>query len=206
MAGFYDTRVLPWILHLTMKNPEVTRRRQRVVPAARGRVLEVGFGSGLNLAFYSAEVESVVGIDPSAELHRIAAKGIAAARVPVEFVNGPAEDMPFEDGRFDSVLVTWSLCTIAEPMRALAEMRRVLKPTGGLVFVEHGRAPDAGVEAWQRRLNPLWRRMAGGCNMDRRIDALIGDSGFAMERLETGYLDKGPRILTYTYEGTARRR
>ena len=204
--GIYQRRILPWVLHLTMRTKEVTRHRRRVVPAARGRVLEVGFGSGLNLPFYSPEVTTVVGLDPSGELFRIAGKRLRGAPFPVEFVNRTAEDMPFDGGSFDSVVVTWSLCSIPDAARALAEMHRVLRPGGGLIFVEHGLSPEPGVEAWQQRLNPLWRRIAGGCNMNRRIDRLIGEAGFDITHLETGYLLKGPRVLTYTYEGRARRR
>ena len=206
MPGFYQTHILPWGIHLTMKNPEAMRYRRQVVPVAAGRVLEIGFGSGLNLPFYDSGVTALVGVDPSVQLTRLARRSIDQARFPVEVVNSPAEDMRFDDASFDCAVVTWSLCTIPDPIAALTQVRRVLKPEGSLIFVEHGLSPDTDVAAWQGRINPLWRRCAGGCNMNRPIDGLIAESGFRIDRLETGYLVKGPRILSYMYEGVARPR
>ena len=202
--SFYDRVVLPRLLDFAMRGKEASRYRARVVPAARGRVLEMGIGSGLNLRFYGGDVTAVVGVDPSPEMLRLARPKAAAAPFPVEFVNRPGEALPFDDAGFDSVVTTWTLCTIGEPLRALVEMRRVLKPDGELLFVEHGRSPDRGVEAWQDRLNPLWRRIGGGCNLNRRIDELVRAAGFRVARLETGYA-KGPRPMAYIYEGRARR-
>jgi len=202
--GFYDRVVLPRLLDFSMRSKEASRYRGRVVPAARGRVLEMGIGSGLNLRFYGGDVTAVVGVDPSPEMLRLARPKAAAAPFPVDFVNQSGETLPFDDAGFDSVVATWTLCTIGEPLRALGEMRRVLKPDGELLFVEHGRSPDRGVEAWQDRLNPLWRRIGGGCNLNRRIDELVRAAGFRVARLETGYA-KGPRPMAYIYEGRARR-
>ena len=202
--SFYDRVVLPRLLDFAMRGKEASRYRARVVPAARGRVLEMGIGSGLNLRFYGGDVTAVVGVDPSPEMLRLARPKAAAAPFPVELVNRAGETLPFDDAGFDSVVTTWTLCTIGEPLRALAEMRRVLKPDGELLFVEHGRSPDRGVEAWQDRLNPLWRRIGGGCNLNRRIDELVRAAGFRLARLETGYA-KGPRPMAYIYEGRARR-
>jgi len=202
--SFYDRVVLPRLLDFAMRGKEASRYRARVVPAARGRVLEMGIGSGLNLRFYGGDVTAVVGVDPSPEMLRLARPKAAAAPFPVELVNRAGETLPFDDAGFDSVVTTWTLCTIGEPLRALAEMRRVLKPDGELLFVEHGRSPDRGVEAWQDRLNPLWRRIGGGCNLNRRIDELVRAAGFRVARLETGYA-KGPRPMAYIYEGRARR-
>ncbi|MFQ5956026.1 MAG: class I SAM-dependent methyltransferase, partial [Kiloniellales bacterium] len=199
--GFYDRYVLPWVLHLAMKHKDVTRWRKRVVPAARGRVLEVGIGSGLNLPFYSSEVEAVWGLDPSEQLLRMARKAAGTAPFGIELVNRGAEEIPFDDDHFDSVLTTWTLCSIPDATKALEEMRRVLKPDGELIFIEHGLAPERRVAGWQRRLSPLWGRVTGGCNLDREMDAMIRGAGFAITRLETGYLIKGPRPLTYHYEG-----
>jgi ubiquinone/menaquinone biosynthesis C-methylase UbiE len=204
MSGFYETRILPWAIHLSMGAREVARHRRRVVPSARGRVLEIGFGSGLNLPFYGPGVSALVGIDPSAPLARLAAPLLSAVPFPVEVVTAPAEDMPFDDASFDSAVVTWSLCSIADPVAALVQVRRVLKPAGALLFIEHGRSSDARIAAWQARLNPVWRRVAGGCNMNRAIDTVLTEGGFRIDRLETGYRVKGPRFLTYTYEGSAR--
>lgn len=202
--GFYDRYVLPWVLHLAMKKKDVTEWRQRVVPAARGRVLEVGIGSGLNLPFYSSAVEAVWGLDPSAELLRMARKAAGTAPFAIELVNQSAEEIRFDDRHFDSVVTTWTLCSIPDPMRALAEMRRVLKPDGELIFIEHGLAPEPGVARWQRRLGPLWGRVTGGCNLDRDMDAMIRGAGFRMTQIETGYLLTGPRPLTYHFTGRAR--
>jgi ubiquinone/menaquinone biosynthesis C-methylase UbiE len=201
--GLYQNHVLPWAINLLMKQEEMTRLRQRVVPAAQGRVLEVGIGRGLNLPFYGAGVEAVIGVDPLSEKLEFA-RGVAA-RVPfaVELRDLSAEALPFEDATFDSVVMTWTLCSIVDAPRALVEMRRVLKPDGELIFIEHGLAPEESVASWQHRLNPLWRRCVGGCNLDRPTEALIRGAGFALNRLETGYLMAGPRPLTYHYEGRA---
>ena len=201
--SFYQRFIVPPMIALVMKTREATRYRRKVVPGAEGRVLEIGIGSGLNLAFYSDAVSAVVGLDPSPELLAMAAKRADKTPFATELVNAPAEDMPFESASFDTVLTTWTLCSIGEPLVALSEMRRVLKPAGRLVFVEHGLARSPGVVVWQNRLNPLWRRFSGGCNLNREIDRLIEDGGFAIAQLETEYM-KGPKPLTFTYAGFAR--
>ncbi len=201
--SFYQRFIVPPMIALSMKTREATRYREKVVPGAVGRVLEIGIGSGLNLPFYSDAVSAVVGLEPSPELLAMARKRADKAPFATELVNSPAEDMPFESASFDTVLTTWTLCSIGEPLVALAEMRRVLKPAGRLVFVEHGLARSRRVIAWQNRLNPLWRRFSGGCNLNREIDRLIGDAGFAIAELETEYM-KGPKPLTFTYAGYAR--
>ena len=203
--GLYLRHILPPLLHLAMKNREVSAQRKRILPAARGRVLEVGIGSGLNLPFYSGEVTSVTGVDPSRELLTMARKVVPTMPFAVELVERGAEDLPFDERSFDSVVTTWTLCSIPKARDALGEMRRVLKPDGELIFMEHGLSPDRRVSAWQRRLNPLWNRIAGGCNLDRRIDLLVREAGFTISHLETGYLIKGPRPLTYQFEGRAKR-
>ncbi|MDJ0943725.1 MAG: class I SAM-dependent methyltransferase [Kiloniellales bacterium] len=202
--GFYERWVLPRLIDLAMKNTEATRHRQALLPAASGRVLEIGIGSGLNLPFYGAEVDSVVGIDPSEELLALTQERLGDPPFAVELQARSAEALPFEDRRFDTAVTTWTLCSVPEAGRALAELRRVLKPEGTLIFVEHGRAEDPGVVAWQDRLNRLWGRLAGGCNLNRPIAAMIREAGFRIEDLETGHLVKGPRLLTYLYRGRAR--
>ena len=202
--SFYTERIVPWLIHWSMANREATRLRRLVVPRARGRVLEIGIGSGHNLAHYAMGARSVIGVDPSAVLLAMAAKAAAQAPVAVGLLRGSAEAIPFDARTFDTVLTTWTLCSIPDASMALREMRRVLKPDGTLVFIEHGRAADAGVARWQERLNPLWRRCAGGCNINRDIPGLICAAGFAFERLESGYFVKGPRLLTYQFEGLAR--
>ena len=201
--GVYATYVVPHLIHIAMKNREATRLRGRVVPAAEGRVLEIGIGSGLNLPFYGPSVRGVVGIDPSMSLLRRATKAGHDRPIGVEVVHGSAEILPFDAGDFDTVVTTWTLCSIADSAAALAEMRRVLRPTGTLLFVEHGRAADEAVRRWQDRVNPVWNAISGGCNVNRDIAGLIGGAGFRITRDETGYLVKGPRFVTYTYMGQA---
>lgn len=201
--GFYDDRILPHLINLSMRNRQVVRHRRRVIPAATGRVLEVGIGSGLNLPFYSSAVTEVVGVDPSARLIAMARRAVNDLPFGIEFAAQSAEAMPFEDRSFDSVVCTWTLCSIPDARAALAEMRRVLKPGGGLIFIEHGASPDHRVASWQNRLNPVWTRFAGGCQINKPIDTLVTGSGFSITRLETGYLVKGPKVLTFHYEGQA---
>jgi ubiquinone/menaquinone biosynthesis C-methylase UbiE len=203
-VGFYAKHVLPRLIDLAMRHPLARERRAALVPLARGEVLEIGIGSGLNLPFYSSAVTRLRGIDPSAELLAIAGSKLDVAGFPVELLLEGAERLSVSDASVDTVLTTWTLCSIPDPARALAEMRRVLRPGGRLLFVEHGSAPDAAVRRWQKRLDPVWTRLAGGCHLDRRIDELIRSSGFGMERLQARYLP-GPRALTFTYEGSATR-
>jgi ubiquinone/menaquinone biosynthesis C-methylase UbiE len=166
-------------------------------------VLEVGIGSGLNLRFYGPQVTGLVGLDPSRELLAMARRRAPAAPCPVTLTAGSAEALPFRDQSFDTLVVTWTLCSIPDAARALREMRRVLRPGGALLFVEHGRSSDPGVRAWQDRITPLWRRVAGGCHLNRPIDALIRAGGFGIRRLDRSYL-RGPRVMTYLYRGEAR--
>jgi ubiquinone/menaquinone biosynthesis C-methylase UbiE len=202
--GFYAERVLPHLLNLAMRSQDLAAYRRRVVPAARGRVLEIGIGSGLNLPFYGSEVDEVIGLDPSSPLLAMAEKQARAGRTPVMMLHGSAEMVPLEDASVDTVLTTWTLCSIPDARAALSEIRRVLKPAGELVFVEHGKAPDQAVARWQDRLTPLWRPIAGGCHLNRPIASLIGDAGFALRDLRCGYM-RGPRPFTFMYEGRAAR-
>ena len=199
----YQRFVLPRLIHAGMRSKRLEPLRARQVAEARGRVLEIGIGSGLNLPFYRRDIAAVIGIDPSLELLTMARKHTAWLHFPVKLLHGPAEALPLEDGSVDSVVITWTLCSVAEPARVLAEARRVLQPGGALIFIEHGQAPEAGVRRWQDRLTPLWRKLAGGCHLNRPIDRLIAQQGFRMANLETGYLVKGPRVATYHYLGRA---
>ncbi len=179
------------------------RQREKVVPSARGRVLEVGIGSGLNLPYYDADhVERVFGLDPSPEITRMAANAAARAPFEVEFLTAGGEDVPLDPDSVDTVLMTYTLCTIAQYLPALREMARVLKPGGRLLFCEHGLAPDESVSRWQNRVNPLWRRIGGGCHLNRDIPALLVEGGFKIEGLETMYLP-GWRPATFNYWGSA---
>ena len=199
--SLYAKYILPRITDLAMSNPETRRLRAAWIPHALGKVLEVGIGSGLNLEFYSSEVERVYGVDPSLELQRMARKRLGP--IDVEFLSQSAEEpLPLANASIDTVVLTWTLCSIADPQRALQEMKRVLKANGRLIFVEHGRAPDPGVVVWQDRLTPLWKRTCGGCHLNRRIDEIIKQAGFQIPELTTAYLP-GPRPMTYTYQGVA---
>ncbi len=203
--GFYRDQILPVLIHLSMRQQNLAAYRSRIVPAAEGRVLEIGIGSGLNLPFYSRKAEHVIGLDPSPKLLSMARRAARPALGPVEFIEGSAEAIPLEDGTVDTVLTTWTLCSIPDAPRSLGEMCRVLKPGGRLLFVEHGRADDPGVRRWQDFLTPVWKRIGGGCHLNRAIGVLIEGAGFQFERIETGYM-RGPRPLTFMYEGSARPR
>jgi ubiquinone/menaquinone biosynthesis C-methylase UbiE len=200
--GFYGRHVLPRLLDLTMRAPMVRRERQRLLPLAAGDVLEVGIGSGLNLLHYSTGVSRLWGVDSSPELLRLAGRRAARMPFPVELIEQSAERLPFEDERFDTVVTTFTLCSIPDVRGALGEMRRVLRPGGRLVFIEHGRAPDPRVTAWQDRLTPVWKRIGGGCHLNREMDGLITRAGFTIERLEMGY-GQGLKPFAYLYRGLA---
>ena len=200
--SFYERYFLPRLLNLAMKAPALNQVRRQLVPMATGRVLEIGIGSGLNLPYYDKSVH-VTGVDPSVELQRYARDVADEAGIEVDFLTTGGEEIPADDNSFDSVVMTWTLCTIAEPGRALAEIRRVLKPGGQVVFAEHGEAPDAGIARWQARLNPMWNAMAGGCNLNRQIVPLYEDNGYAFADITQGYLP-GPKIATYTFRGLAK--
>jgi len=201
--GFYAKHVLPHAIDFAMRDKETSRIRAEVIPRAHGMVLEVGIGSGLNLPFYSDRVTRVYGVDPSLELQKIARTRARAASVAVEFLAQSAEEsLPLDDQSIDTVVITWTLCSIPDVSKALLQVKRVLKPTGQLIFVEHGLAPDPSVQSWQNRINPIWKPIAGGCNLNRKIDDLITSAGFEMSELQTTYL-LGPRPLTFTYRGIA---
>lgn len=200
--GFYREQILPRMVDWLMDNREHARLRRRVTGGLEGRVLELGFGSGLNLPHYPAAVEKIYAVDPAVVGRRIGAARIQACPIPIEFVGLDGENLPVEDRCVDVVLSTWTLCTIANLDRALGEVRRVLKPGGRLHFIEHGLSPDPAVARWQHRLNPLQKRFGGGCCLNRQIEHLVRDGGFAVERVEKFYM-RGPRIFTYTFEGWA---
>jgi len=175
--------------------------RRRLASAAAGRALEIGIGSGLNVPFYG-RMTTLIGVDPSRSLLRRARGAGQAASFPVVLLNASADAIPLEDGSVDTAVTSWTLCSVPDPRRALEEIRRVLRPSGRLLFVEHGLSPDAGVGRWQDRLTPVWRRIAGGCHLNRPVSRLVEDAGFRIERLETGYME-GPRPMTFMYEGMA---
>lgn len=201
--GFYQRHVVPCLTHLAMSQKQLYPFRQHVVGAAEGRVLEIGVGSGLNFALYGRDVSSVIGLDPSIGLLHMARSRASSAPVPVSLLDASAEAIPLDDHSIDTVVTTWTLCTIPDAARALDEMRRVLKPSGVLLFIEHGRAPEPGVARWQDRLDPLWSRLAGGCHLNRKMDDLVAGAGFRIDRLEHPRLS-GPPTHTFLYEGCAR--
>jgi SAM-dependent methyltransferase len=203
--GFYSRVIVPRMIHRVMREDLLLPLRQRAVRDARGRVLEIGIGSGLNLPLYGREVMALYGVDPSAHLLSIARRTAAWLPFPVILLEQSAERyLPMADGSIDTAVVTWSLCSIPDPAAALGELRRVLAPDGRLLFVEHGLAPSPGLARWQHGLTPVWRRLTGGCHLDRPIDRLLERAGFALERLESGHLLPGPRLLTWHFLGAAR--
>lgn len=200
----YERWILPYLLDGACGIRAIRRQRQKIVPLAQGRVLEIGIGTGLNLEHYQHHrVHSLHGLDPSVSMHRLARKRMREAGLDVTLVPLSAESIPEPDHSFDTVVCTYTLCTIPDPIAALLEMRRVLKPDGRLLFCEHGHAPDHGIATWQRRLNPVWKPIAGGCHLDRRIPELLEQGAFRVEALDQMYLP-GPRVLTYNYWGVAR--
>lgn len=201
--GFYRDRVLPAVIDQAMRQAALAPYRARVAPLAEGRILEIGVGSGHNLPLYGDRAEEVIGLEPSAGLLGRARAGAGRAVRPVRLMEGSAEAIPLDRASVDTVVSTWTLCSIENAARALSEVRRVLRPGGRLLFVEHGRSPDRGVVRWQNRLNPAWKVIGGGCNLNRPIDEMIAVAGFEIERLETGYAS-GPRLMTFMYEGVAR--
>ncbi|MEM9599822.1 MAG: class I SAM-dependent methyltransferase [Pseudomonadota bacterium] len=201
--GFYDSVILPRLLDMACGTKPIHKQRQKIVPQARGHVVEIGIGSGLNLPYYDPEhVRRVTGIDPDASLWAKAAPRVAACDFPVERMGLSGESLPLTDGSADTVVVTYALCTIPDPVAALREMGRVLRPGGEILFTEHGRAPDPSVARWQDRIDPIWKRLAGGCHSGRDIPALFDAAGLRLARLEQMYIP-GPKVLSYNYWGAA---
>ena len=202
--SFYDDRILPHLIRLACSSKPTSKQREKIVHRAYGDVLEIGFGGGLNLPYYDRDrVRHVFGLEPSAGMRRSAAHMIEASDIDVELIDLPGEEIPLDDNSVDSILVTYTLCTIPDVIAALEGMRRVLKPGGHLFYCEHGQAPDAAVYKWQRRMNPAWRAVSGGCNMDRDVPALLEAGGFAIEDDNRMYIP-GIRALSYNFWGAAR--
>jgi ubiquinone/menaquinone biosynthesis C-methylase UbiE len=199
--GLYADQILPRAINLALRGGEFAGPRARAAAGLDGEVVEIGFGSGLNIPYYPAGLKRVRAVDPAAAGRKLAAGRAAACAVPIEYVGSGAEALPMADASVDHVLSTWTLCTIPDATRALGEVRRVLRPGGALRFVEHGLAPDPGVARLQQLLTPVQRR-AFGCHLDRRIDQLVAAAGLELTRLDTYYM-KGPRALGYTFEGVA---
>jgi ubiquinone/menaquinone biosynthesis C-methylase UbiE len=203
--GFYTERILPRLIDVAMRYEDLAPYRRRVAAGAWGQVLEVGIGSGLNLPWYDrAAVKEIVGLDPSPRLIEMARRRAEALGVPLTLVEGSAEAIAVGDASIDAVVMTWTLCSIVDPPQALAEIRRILRPGGELLFVEHGMAPDKGVAAWQNRLTPVWKHVAGGCHLNRDMARLVEDAGFTTTALRRGYMPGAPRPFAFMYEGRAR--
>ncbi len=202
--SFYNEHILPHVINLAMRNRELRPYRERVLAQATGRVLEIGIGSGLNLPLYGRRVDAILGLDPAPRLLAMAREAATHVKIPVTLMTGSAQAIPVDAGSIDTVVTTWTLCSIPDPAAALDEMCRVLKPNGQLLFVEHGSAPEQSVRKWQNRLTPVWKRIGGGCHLNRPIRTLIEEAGFEFTRLEIGYAN-GPRPMAYFYEGSAAR-
>ena len=202
--SIYEDHVLPHLIDLACSTKPTRKQREKIVHLAEGDVLEIGFGSGLNLPYYDGnKVRKIFGLEPAAGMRRKAQPNVDASGLDVEFIDLPGEEIPLERGSVDTVLVTFTLCSIEDALTALEGMRRVLKPGGKLLYCEHGAAPDESVRRWQDRLNPGWKRFSGGCNMNRDIPSLIESSGFRITADERMYIP-GVRILSYNYWGTAK--
>lgn len=202
--SFYESHIVPRMITMACSSKPTRKQREKIVPRAYGDVLEIGFGSGLNLPFYDRDkVRKVFGLEPSAGMRRLAADSVAMSGLDVELIDAPGEEIPLDDNSVDSALITYTLCTIPDAVAALQGVRRVLKPGGHLLFCEHGKAPDAGVHKWQNRLNRGWRVIASGCNMNRDIPALLNRAGFEIDDDNRMYIP-GFRALSYNYWGAAR--
>jgi ubiquinone/menaquinone biosynthesis C-methylase UbiE len=204
--SLYDKYVLPKFLNCTCGSKPINYQRKKVVPLAKGIVLDVGIGSGLNIPFYDmTKIDKVIGLDPSVELNNLAKDVAKEHNINIDFILCGAEDIPLPDNHVDTVLVTYTMCTIPEVMEANKEMLRVLKPEGRLIFCEHGLAPDPKVAKWQSRIDPIWGKIAGGCHLNRNIPELITSAGFEIENMEQMYLPSTPSIAGYNYWGSARK-
>jgi ubiquinone/menaquinone biosynthesis C-methylase UbiE len=202
--SFYEKYILPRFLNCACASEPITYQRKKVVPLAEGKILEVGIGSGLNLPFYNkSKIIEIWGIDPSEELNAMAKRVAAEENINVKFITSSAEDIPFPNNYFDTVLITYTMCTIPSVLRANEEMRRVLKSGGKMIFCEHGVSPDESIKKWQKRLNSIWGKIAGGCNINRDIPMLIKSSGFKIVMMDEMYLPKTPKIAGYNYWGYA---
>jgi len=201
--SWYEERILPHMINFACSASPNQKQRQKIVPEAEGEILEIGFGSGLNIPYYDRlKVRKIWALEPSAGMRRKARPAVDETDMDIEFVDLPGEQIPLDDNSVDTILMTYTLCTITDTKTALEGMRRVLRPGGRLLFCEHGRAPDENVRRWQNRLNPAWSRIAGGCNMNRDIPALINEGGFAIKVDERMYIP-GAKVLCYNYWGSA---
>jgi ubiquinone/menaquinone biosynthesis C-methylase UbiE len=201
--GLYHHCVFPYLLDFAMSSKVFRQPRRRTLAGASGRILEIGFGTGMNLQHYPSSVRRIEAIDPDVDLDRFSAPRIAASSIDVDFHHLDAEHLPFAADSFDTVVCTLTLCSIPDAEHALREVRRVLKPGGRFLFLEHGLAPDPGVARWQHRLTPLQRRIGGGCHLDRPTAQLVSGSGMTLQGMRNYYLKRLPRFVGYMTEGAA---
>lgn len=202
--AFYENKVLPLLISSACSTRQIMKLRRQLVPLATGDVLEVGMGSGLNLAYYDKnKVNLVWGLEPSEGMRLKAKPNLLASPVEVKWLELPGEQIPLDDDSIDTILLTFTLCTIPDWESALRQMHRVLKPSGTLMFAEHGRAPDPGVRRWQDRLTPLWKKIGGGCHLNRPISNYLTQCGFKIQKLETFYMRNTPRVAGHLFVGEA---
>jgi len=202
--GFYNKHILPMCLDKACGVKPITKQREKIVPLARGTVLEIGIGSGLNLPHYDgSQITKLIGVDPDEDIWKRSAKRRSLCTFPIERIGLSGEDIPLETAAVDNAVITYTLCTIPDAVKALKEVKRIVRPGGVIYFTEHGRAPDESVAKWQNRIDPLWGKIAGGCHSGRDIPALFKLAGIGFERLETMYIP-GPKVLSYNYFGIAR--
>jgi len=202
--GFYDNHILPHIINVACGGKPVSKQRQKIVPQAEGRVLEIGMGSGLNIPFYDSDkVDMVWGLEPSEGMRKKARSRVEAAPFDLQWLGLPGEQIPLDANSADTIVLTYTLCTIPDWKAALLQMRRVLKPGGKLLFSEHGKASDEAVRQWQDRINPFWNKIAGGCHLNRDIPALLTEGGFNIKQIESLYMPSTPKFAGFTYWGYA---
>ncbi|MCH8956655.1 class I SAM-dependent methyltransferase [candidate division KSB1 bacterium] len=202
--SFYDDHILPHIIHIACGTKPILKQREKIVPQAEGRVLEIGMGSGINIRYYNPDkVEKIWGLEPSAGMRQKAKSRVESAPFDLEWLDLPGEEIPLDDKSVDTIVLTYTLCTIPDWLSAVKQMRRVLKSSGKLLFSEHGKAPDASVKKWQDRINPLWMKIAGGCHLNRDIPELLIEGGFNIKEMDTLYVPSTPKVTGFTYWGYA---
>jgi len=202
MTNFYNKNVLPKVVNWACKSKPTNHQRAKIIPLATDKVLEIGIGSGLNLPYYNNNVDSLTGIDPSIEIWELNKNKVEQLNFDFDFVKAFAEKLPFHDKTFNNVVITYSLCTIIDTQAALGEIKRVLKPNGKLLFCEHGLAPDDHIAYWQNKINPFWKKIGGGCHLNKNIPQLITDNGFKITQLDTMYIP-GWKPANFNYWGVA---
>ena len=202
--SFYESKILPHIIHIACGTKPIHKQREKIVPQAEGRILEVGMGSGLNIAYYNPDkVEKLWGLEPSIGMREKAKSRVAAAAFDVEWLDLPGEEIPLDNKSVDTIVLTYTLCTIPDWLTAVKQMRRVLKPGGTLLFSEHGKAPDDAVKKWQDRINPFWMKIGGGCHLNRDIPLLLTEGGFHIKEMGTLYVSNTKKVGGFTYWGYA---